>query len=487
MAFQKGFYQKKLLPALLGLILATNPAFAQSGIFWGDSLSVKQTPHYVTAPRVKVLDDGAVVSIWGESSNPSKIWCSRLENGQFSDPVSVVTTPPGPALFGFGGFDVAVHGQSVFVVFERSSGIYLSHSEDGGLQFLPPVTVQGTVSSGYATLANIAVDESGNVFVNYIVEKNGSATQQMRRSTDSGQSFSAAVEASLPAAGTKVCECCIAAPVASNGSVWLAFRNNNTNIRDHWVSRSTNLADTFDLATDVDASDWQINICPISAPRMVLAGDSLLIVWKTGAGGGSKVFASSLHASSMTVGQQIRLGHPAQLTDNQNLPDIAASGDTVGIVFQENDHITFAFSTVGLAGLAANYTFFEVAGQELRAPALAFHNGVFHLVYFNGTTKEVVYRRGEIVPTVNTSEKEAEMLAVSIFPNPSADGFFGLKSEASDLVECLVFDVSGKCLGSKKLNGRMSNIDLSGFPPGLYCLKIKTEQGEVEQKLILGF
>jgi hypothetical protein len=488
MAFQKLFHQKMLQIAFLWLFLGVNPALSQNTITWNNSLVVRQASHFITAPRVKILGDGTVVCIWGESSNPNKIWCSRLENGQFTAPVSVVTTPPGPALFGFGGFEVAVHGQSVFVVFERSgSGIFLARSDDGGLTFFQPVDVQGAIAGGFTTLANIAIDESGNIFVNYIQSKNGIATQQMRRSTDGGQSFSADVEVSLPAPGKEVCECCIGSPVASSGSVWLAFRNNNENIRDHWVVRSTNLADTFDLATDVDYSDWLINACPISGPRMALAGDSLLVVWKTGTGGGSKVFASSLHGSTMFPGQQIRLGDPAQLSENQNLPDIVATNDTLGIVFQENNRIAFTFSTNGLAGLNENYTFFEKIEQELYVPTLAFHSGIFHLVYANSDSREVIYWHGAITPTVSVSEAEKLISTVSVFPNPSTNGFFGLKSESSDLVWSAVFDVFGRCLFSSNLHGRLSNIDLTVLPSGIYHIKIKTEQGEVFQKLIVDF
>ncbi|MBL7807888.1 MAG: T9SS type A sorting domain-containing protein [Saprospiraceae bacterium] len=420
MDFQKNLYQKMLPIALLGFVLAAKPALSQSKIDWNDSLVVRQTAHFITAPRVKILDDGTVVCVWGESSNPNQILCSRLENNQFSIPISVVITDPGPVLFGFGGFDVAVHGQTIFVVFERlGGGIFISRSDDGGQSFIPPFEVQGAVTGGFVTLANIAVDELGNIFVNYIHGKNGEVTQQIRRSVDGGQNFSIAVDASQPADGTAVCECCVADPVAYNGSVWLAFRNNNANIRDHWVSRSANLADTFDLATDVDNSDWQINFCPISGPRMALAKDSLFVVWKTGAYGGSKIFASSLHATTMDFGQQIRLGGPTQLSDNQNLPEITASGDTLGMVFQEDQSISFSFSTNGLMGLNVQNTYFKEDGQVLSYPSVAFQNGVFFLVYVNSTTQEIIYRQGFLLPSLGTPTAEMLPETVIVFPNPT--------------------------------------------------------------------
>jgi len=480
MAFQKGFFQKLLSVALFGLILMENKAHSQNEIIWGDSLVVRQAAHFISSPRIKTMGDGSVVAIWGESSSPGKIWCSRLENDQFGTPVSVVTTAPGPALFGFGGFDVAVYNQTIFVVFERlGGGIFLSRSDDGGQTFLPPFDVQGTITGGFSTLANIATDESGNVFVNYIQEKSSMATQQVRRSTDGGETFSAGVEASLPAAGTKVCECCIASPVASNGSVWLAFRNNNANLRDHWVSRSMDLGETFDLAIDVDDSDWLINICPISAPRMALSGDSLLVVWKTGAGGGSKVFASSLHGSTMILGQQIRLGHPAQLSDNQNLPDITAEGDTLGIVFQESQRIAFYFSTDGLSGLSAHYTHFEEADQILSYPSVAYRDGVFHLVYVNTNARTIIYRRGTLSAVLDALALDRRPEAIAISPNPARDEILIHLPENSGVSRWQVQSASGKTVlfGGFSGESNLEKILVRQLPPGIYLLHIQNNGG----------
>ncbi len=489
MAFQKNFSKKALSITLLWLVLGSNIGLSQTTLTWADSLVVRTSQHYITAPRVKLLNDGIPIVIWGESSSPARIWCSRLENGLFSMPVSVVTTTPQPSLFGFGGFDVAVSGQQVFIVFERSNGIFLSKSDNGGRTFLPPVKVNTSATGSYATLASITTDESGNIFVNYILEKNSKATHQMQFSTDGGFIFSPAVEASEPADGTVVCECCIAVPLAAKGSVWLAFRNNNSNIRDHWVSRSSDLAATFDKAADIDDSNWQINVCPISGPRIVLAGDSLMIVWKTGTGGSSKVFVSSLDAATLQPGRQIRLGDSAHFSENQNQPDITAAGDTVGIVFQEGTRLALSFSLTGLSDLAKNYTHFEAFGQELRYPSLTYQAGNFYLVYTNSTTGEVTYRRGRLLPTVGIQGASTPaVFSVSVFPNPSDNGSFWLQSEAADLSDCTILDISGRQVAQKGLYGRLCKVEIPDCLPGIYYLKIKSIEGrETLCKLVVGF
>lgn len=462
------------------MVFIANILPAQVDLIWNDPIIVRQSSYILTAPRIKTLGDGNVVAVWGESSNPAKIWCSRLENGQFTAPVSVVTTTPAPALFGIGGFDVAIYGQTIYVVFERSpGGIFLTTSNDGGLTFETPVNVQGAISGGSSTLANITTDEAGNIYVNYIQEKSGIATQQMRRSTDGGQTFSTAVEANMPADGTEACECCIASPVAANGSVWLAFRNNNANIRDHWVSRSTDMADTFDVATDVDDSDWLVNMCPISAPRMAMSGDSLVVAWKTGAGGGSRVFVSSLNASTMVKGQQVRLGDPAHFSASQNLPDITAQEDTIGVVFQEDKRILFDFSTSGLSGLGNGHTHFEAPGQTLNYPSVAFQHGQFHVIYANTTSLEVIYQSGYLSPTSSTSVGQAQNNEISLSPNPVTEGSFWIKSETKPLRAYGIMDVAGRLVSNQLLHGQSGQIDVASLPAGLYFLKIQTSTDEI--------
>jgi hypothetical protein len=215
---------------------------AQITVQWTDSIEVVSTSASITAPRVTLLSDGTPLVMWGESGNgiAPKIFCSMLEGGVISPPVSVVQNTPDPQLFGFGGYDVAVSGNQVFVVFERSQqGIFLTKSSDGGVTFNTPVVVQGPEPDSYATLSSVVVDGTGNPVVSYIMEQNGGANYRVRRSADGGISFDGPVIANTPAPGGGVCECCTSDMIASGDSLWLLCRNNNQNIRDIWVSRST--------------------------------------------------------------------------------------------------------------------------------------------------------------------------------------------------------------------------------------------------------
>jgi hypothetical protein len=473
----------------LFFIFASINIAAQPTIQWADSIVVVNTSASITAPRIALLPDGTPLVTWGESGNgiASRIWCSRMDGDTFTMPVSVVQNTPAPLLFGFGGYDVALSGNLVFVVFERSGqGIFISRSDDGGLTFNLPVVVKGPESGTYATLSSVVVDGTNNPVVSYIFEKNGTATYQVRRSTDGGLIFNAQVTANAPAPGGKVCECCTSDLIASGDSVWILFRNNNQNIRDSWVSRSTDLAATFDTATDVDATDWQINACPISGPRLARSGDSLLAVWMSAANGTGHIYLNSLHAATMQAGQQLDFSDGSDPQSVHTQPDITASGDTVGVVYvKKAKEINFHFSTNGTSNLINQSTQFAIPDHILRYPSLSFRNGVFHLIYVDATDGNVIYRQGHLTQS-SPAVEPADVFDVSIFPNPTT-GIITVQTDRNPITALAVTDSHGKTIylpGKIRQSEYQFAIDLRNNPPGIYFIHVNRKDGREYTKAI---
>lgn len=468
---------------LLAFTLVSLTVQAQTTLQWSDSLVVASTPLPITAPRVTLLPDGTPFITWGVSSNPARIWSTRFENGVFSTPVSVVLGSVAPDLFGFGGYDVAVSDSQIFVVFEQTqTGIMLARSDDGGLSFNPPVLVQSAVSGGYVTLSSVVVDGSGNPVVSYILDKNG-ATYQVHRSTDGGLTFQQPVIANAPAAGEYVCECCTSDMLASGDSIWLVFRNNNQNQRDIWVSRSTDLAASFDVAADVDTTDWVVNACPISGPRMARSQDQLMTAWMSKAGGSGRVYLSMVQAGSMLPAEQ--LGFPPALPQtSQGQPDIVASGDTVVLAFVEKlKDIVVHFSTNGTADLPAQVSRLAISNHALQYPSLAFRNGVVHLVYVDVSGDKVFYRTGTF--DQSSGAVEAQNAADWLYPNPSS-GLFTLKRMDHPMLEIRIQDAHGSIIQvlNPSLTGEDINLNLSQQPAGVYFVQLRTVQGWQFAKLI---
>lgn len=471
------------------LFLSSFPVVAQSTVQWSDSIVVNSTSRPITSPRIALLSDGTPLITWGISgdfgNSTSQIWCSRFEDGAFTTPIGVVQAPEEPLLYGFGGYDVAVSDSQVFIVFEQQQqGIFLARSDDSGSTFGSPTLVQGTVSGGYSILSSIIVDGTGNPIVSYIQYKNGVATYEVRRSPDGGFNFGPSVMGNAPAPGGEVCECCISDLLASGDSIWLLFRNNNQNRRDIWVSRSTDLAASFSTATDVDDTDWQLDFCPVAGPRMARSGDSLITVWMSGSTGTGQVFLSTLHSGTMQAGLQLDFP-PSSPQTAQGQADVAAVQDTIGMVFVENSkEIVFHFSTLGAAGIPAQSIRFAVPNHTLHLPSLAFRNGVFHLVYADATSGQVLYRQG--VLKGSSKVKEAiESIDILVFPNPVIKGVFEVKSAAHELLEISIFDVFGKKILAQSASGFEANVAIGNFPKGVYFLNIKTRQGEISQEIVV--
>ena len=55
--------------------------------------------------------------------------------------------------------------------------------------------------------------------------------------------------------------------------MYIAFRNNDNNLRDIWLTRSTDGGDSFSSAFDVDETDWIVSACPSNGPHFAIVDD----------------------------------------------------------------------------------------------------------------------------------------------------------------------------------------------------------------------
>ncbi len=88
-----------------------------------------------------------------------------------------------------------------------------------------------------------------------------------------------------------------------------------------------------------------------------------------------------------------------------------------------------------------------------------------------------------IIPfEVVTSVVEEDEMEVSLFPNPTAD--FLQVSSQSILQQINVFDLTGRIVLERGLNGNAERIDLSGLPAGTYIVRVSANDGEHTSKVI---
>ena len=397
---------------------------------------------------------------------------------------------------------MAAKGNTIYIVFEQfTNGVFLIRSLDGGNSFDEPVSVYDPVPGKWATLPSVTINESGDPLVSVILENTNETEGQyiVIGSTDQGQSFSEPVVANGPADGEYVCECCTSTIYTEEENVWLIFRNNNNNLRDMWVAKSTNNGQSFEEAVDVDDTDWVLNACPISGPKLApLAGDSLISAWVTGALGGSRLFISTLDGNTMEKGFERAI--PQTNTDaTQQNPAIAGIQDTIALVWQESGFgtngvdILCAFSTSGSEGLLSseyiNVT--DLPGAQSR-PSLAFQDGVFHLIYASSGGL-LYYRRGEIGSVSNISKIDEQLASFQLVHQPVVQQTIQLKYMGNDRTvdfDAFLYDKAGKLVQTWN-NIQMHLAEnkafrLSNVVAGSYVFSVVGESSSwTEQVLIL--
>lgn len=446
---------------------------------WSASEQVAPDTFGYFSPRIGLLSDGSPLVCWAKTDGPTtQIWISHRTNGNFLPPVEVPVDVQPASIYVFGGLDLAVTGNRVFVVFEKfNTGIFLSRSEDGGETFFPATQVFTTPSGQRSILPKLITDAAGNPMVSFICTSNSAPAKYLfMRSEDGGLTFSPPViaNASLPN-NEAVCECCLSDMVVKGDTVCLSFRANRDNIRDIWIARSTDGGKNFSTITDIDETDWTIDACPVSGPNLFWGNSKIGAVWMSQGLGKTRVYANTFDPGSIMAGAMFQIPLPAGIDDAQNHPDIAGKGQIVGLAFESQgfietaQDIVFAYSETGMEGLetALVESIANEPGSQF-FPALVYEDNKFHLVYADFETKTVRYKTGTLLST-NTNEAEpvytCQICSQFFTIPPTVDLVGGIQVE--------VYDLSGQYITSYGRDDlRQYSIDVTNLPTGVYILRL---------------
>ena len=293
---------------IIGLMICTSMSISAQTII-SEPLSVTNLDDSYgrKSPKIAVNAAGEIMVFWMRTGSEA-FFISTLINGVFSTPVQIPFGGINPNLWsGSLGPNMASEGDDVYVTFEvYGDAIYVSHSSDAGETWGDPVAAFVPPQGRKATIPVIAVDADGQPYVAYVNTNNSEADAYygMVRSTDFGETFLAEVDVSIESDGDEVCECCNGhIDVADNGDVYVAFRNNDNNLRDIWLTRSIDGGDTFTSAFDIDETDWNVSACPSNGPHFTIVNDEVVTAFFSGTGSdGSGAYYSTFDSGSSTAG-----------------------------------------------------------------------------------------------------------------------------------------------------------------------------------------
>lgn len=236
--------------------------------------------------------------------------------------------------------------------------IYLSRSVDGGKSFSAPLRVNDDPDGAEHRFPTVATDAAGTVYVTWLDKRNQNAERTdfsrvyFTRSTDKGKSFLPNVDATQ-GQENEICHCCkLALAVQPGGGLFLAFRNDVKDMRDIFLTRSTNGA-TFTKPAPIENIRWMIPSCPMNGPCLSLdAKDGLHAVWMTqgtvlgipAVGGSSGISSKVLYRRFDTRKQS--WGEPLFLAEGIH-PRLTAAPNGQAYVAWEGDGIQCATLSPG--------------------------------------------------------------------------------------------------------------------------------------------
>jgi hypothetical protein len=486
----------KHLVALL-LAFASLSAFAQvpSIGFTGPLLVTEGSANGSTGPRVTVTGNDVPLIMWGKSGSTGGIFTTRLENGVFTTPAIISPAGVPIRVSSYDGPDMEARGDTAFITYINTpfaeAKVYTQRSLDGGITWDDSVRVDSDIQY-FPYSPNIFVRPNGDPVVTY-ERANASETiadQNVTYSSDMGLTWSQDVGTSLNLP-LMPCECCPPAVVAYGSTVVAIWRYNDNNVRDIYTAISQDNGDNFTSYVRVDSADWLFSQCPATGPDAMMTDDSLYIVFKTAGTWEDRVNIVSIHKTNFGVSNQVELDSDVAPGVLQNYPRIAGSGDTIGVVWQDNRNgnldVFFKYSVSGPSGFSQTINLIDSTMPSSQVnPHIAYANGTFHIV-FQSQNSKVYYYGATVGATTAVKESHAEAFGISVSPNPLTDQSTIQINKANGAVALSLYDLKGQLvldIGSTK--NKTIKMQAGKLSAGIYILRAVSSSGqEAEQKIVI--
>ena len=393
-----------ILATLLSTISFSQINFSAETIISNDTMGYGR-------PRMAITANDIPVVIWFKEGSNQSIKISRgTGGGTFSIPTDVVSPDLDPT--GFIGPEIAAKGDTIYITFicgaYSNDAIMIKKSFDGGLTFSDTVRVSPNDNSFKYTMPNVAVKDDGNPIVTYMQSSSTWTDweQMVNISTDYGTTFLGGVDASAISPG-EPCDCCKSTIVTQGNNVYLLFRNDVSNVRNTYISKSTDGGLTFSSYQDLDDLNWSIPSCPTSSPNGVINGDSILVASRSGATGIHQVYYTNVNSNNLQNDYYRTIDEIGP--GLQDKVEVAGKGNTLGIVWQDsrsgNNACYLSYTTDGASNIGGSIEMSDsnAVGHKM-LPDIEYSNGKFHFVYKYNSGHSIIYKTLDLsgVNAINT-------------------------------------------------------------------------------------
>lgn len=456
------------------LLLAWSVLLGQS-LVWSDEEEVGSGGLDFLRPRVHLAANGLPVVLWGDDGLHAVHGALSVGGGLWAEMEVSAMVQGHPYVSDWTGPQSASDGIDAWAVYGTGNNadgpIYLHHFVNGFPSISDTLRIDPPAGEEYK-LPSVAALPNGEAAVLVMRTTTGwlDAEYILFRTTAGGTTVLPPVLVSTPLAPGEVCDCCTGEVFSSGNTVVVLFRNNDSNLRSIWVVVSSDGGATFGAGAEVDPTAWTINACPSSGPDAFIAGDSLRLVFMSGAVNGTKSYGRSLHLQTLGLGPLIELRPGQPMSQSQNFPRIAGNADTLGMVWQQGQagqfEILFGWSVTGWGGLSTPDTVHMSTTGAQKNPDITFGHGAFHIVWQDASSATVHYRKATIPSDVAVNEHMAQQ-ALILWPVPAGDGLFLNAPEGCDFA---VYDSPGRIVLSGVFTG--APIDVSVLRNGVFTISL---------------
>lgn len=362
-------------------------------------------------PAVAAAPDNGVYVVWVEhgKNKDADVFLQRFDNAgkALTKPVRI-NPDAGKAAAWRGDPPVVAAGKNndVYVGWSGASGgadnhgndIFLSVSSDGGQSFQPPVKVNDGLPA-YHGMYSLAVDQNGRIYFAWLDErylKKVEKAEKAEKTENQPQIHKQHVEANREAyfavssdggktfsenkrLASDVCPCCKTALAASDGRVYVAWRQVLPgNYRHIAVASSGDGGSNFSEPVIVSDDRWHLEGCPVSGAALSIGADNRLkVLWFSAGEAGKQGFYTAESADNGKTFSERTIVSEGKLTKTPMLG--ADNQNNHRAVFEKGGKITLISAQ---SGVQANENQRIIA--DGKSPAAAFAGSRIYVAFLNG-------------------------------------------------------------------------------------------------------
>ena len=328
-------------------------AFTQN-LEFGINIPVSEGNVQQKFPDLHIDYENTIHVVWVEQiGNAKNVYYSQSQDFglNFSEKVRVNTIANHIEAFSGGGPRVRSNGNQVFVIWADSrngynnTSIFMTYSLDNGINWLDEF--EASDQPHFQLYADMELDETGN---GHLVFYNFDASlwfEDVRYSTFNSMDITESMVVGITTETQEPCDCC--APdleITQDGTIYIAYRNNVDNIRDHYITRKPAGSGVFETAVIITEMNDQIGFCPASSPSIAI-GDNWI-----GAG-----FMNYSQGSTLLTGGAIEtlvFNNPVSVPDLggvTNYPSVQILSDDIYSIWVDSQSNTIEFTSLNVISI----------------------------------------------------------------------------------------------------------------------------------------